>query len=311
MADHRRLHRRTTTPTLTSPVSQGSGAGQGMPSDVMQQTCRRVWVLGLVATGLWSFAILTNTVLARLMGRPAVLDQIWPRPGVAITSIGLLTSLALVAVSRPLGKRPQLLLDVSAGFLVLTCLLVGILAQWSPPPISPRVSWLSVLILAYPAIVPAPPGRTLWISLLAASMEPVGLWITHLRGVPFDHSPLYFMWDFLPTYVTAFIAVVPAKIIRRLGQQVRHARELGSYRLDEVLGKGGMGEVYRASHQMLARPAAIKLIRPEVLGSSSADNARVIVERFRREAEAAASLRSPTPSTCTISARPRTGLSSW
>ena len=54
-----------------------------------------------------------------------------------------------------------------------------------------------------------------------------------------------------------------------------------------------MGEVYRASHQMLARPAAVKLIRSEVLGSSSPDNARVIIERFRREAEAAASLRSP------------------
>ena len=54
-----------------------------------------------------------------------------------------------------------------------------------------------------------------------------------------------------------------------------------------------MGEVYRASHQMLARPAAVKVIRSEVLGRSSPDNARVIIERFRREAEAAASLRSP------------------
>ncbi len=54
-----------------------------------------------------------------------------------------------------------------------------------------------------------------------------------------------------------------------------------------------MGEVFRATHQMLARPAAVKLIRPELLGSSSPAAARVIVERFRREAEAAASLRSP------------------
>ena len=51
------------------------------------------------------------------------------------------------------------------------------------------------------------------------------------------------------------------KIIHGLGQQVRRARELGSYRLEEPLGKGGMGEVFRATHQMLARPAAVKLIR--------------------------------------------------
>jgi serine/threonine-protein kinase len=124
-------------------------------------------------------------------------------------------------------------------------------------------------------------------------MDPLALGITYLRGIHFEPGILYLLWAFLPTYVCAFISVVPSKIIRSLGQQVRHARELGSYRLEEVLGKGGMGEVYRATHQMLARPAAIKLIRPEVLGKSSADGALVLVERFRREAQATASLRSP------------------
>ena len=44
---------------------------------------------------------------------------------------------------------------------------------------------------------------------------------------------------------------------------------------------------------MLARPAAIKLIRPEMLGAANADEAEITVARFRREAEAAANLRSP------------------
>jgi serine/threonine protein kinase len=66
------------------------------------------------------------------------------------------------------------------------------------------------------------------------------------------------------------------------------ARELGSYRLVACLGKGGMGEVWRAEHRLLARQAAIKLIRPEVLGFDSEG----LTARFRREAEALASLRS-------------------
>ena len=48
---------------------------------------------------------------------------------------------------------------------------------------------------------------------------------------------------------------------------MQRARELGSYRLVELIGRGGMGEVWRATHRMLARPAAIKLIKPELLGA--------------------------------------------
>jgi Serine/threonine protein kinase len=82
-------------------------------------------------------------------------------------------------------------------------------------------------------------------------------------------------------------------VIRGLGKQVSKARALGSYELEGQLGKGGMGEVYRARHRLLARPAAVKLISPEALSASRPDANRVIVERFRREAEAAATLRSP------------------
>jgi serine/threonine-protein kinase len=124
-------------------------------------------------------------------------------------------------------------------------------------------------------------------------MAPLALIITRLRGVYFDATWFQYLVTFLPNYIVALVAVIPARIIRRLGQQVKRARELGSYRLEEILGKGGMGEVYKASHQMLARPAAVKLIRPEVLGDADPGHARVILERFRREAEAAASLRSP------------------
>jgi serine/threonine protein kinase len=68
---------------------------------------------------------------------------------------------------------------------------------------------------------------------------------------------------------------------------------MGSYQLGELLGRGGMGEVYHATHRMLARPAAIKLIRPEVFGGSDPAAAQLAVTRFRREAETAAHLRSP------------------
>jgi serine/threonine protein kinase len=68
------------------------------------------------------------------------------------------------------------------------------------------------------------------------------------------------------------------------------AKQLGSYRLVERLGMGGMGEVWRAEHQLLARKAAIKLVRPDVLRDRN--HAPLIQERFRREAQTLASMRS-------------------
>lgn len=68
----------------------------------------------------------------------------------------------------------------------------------------------------------------------------------------------------------------------------RAARELGSYRLVACLGRGGMGEVWKAEHRLLAREAAIKLIKPDSSGVTSEE----MRARFRREAETLANLRS-------------------
>jgi len=54
-----------------------------------------------------------------------------------------------------------------------------------------------------------------------------------------------------------------------------------------------MGEVWRAEHRLLARNAAIKLVRPEVLGAAEGTTAALALRRFEREAQATASLSSP------------------
>jgi serine/threonine protein kinase len=80
-----------------------------------------------------------------------------------------------------------------------------------------------------------------------------------------------------------------ASVARDAARRARkEARELGSYRLVEKLGAGGMGEVWRAEHRLLARQAAIKLIRQE----EGVTVGKVAQERFRREAQSLASLRS-------------------
>jgi serine/threonine-protein kinase len=65
------------------------------------------------------------------------------------------------------------------------------------------------------------------------------------------------------------------------------------YRLEKLLGRGGMGEVWLARHSCLRRDAAVKLILAELLERASHSERRQIQERFESEAQAIASLRSP------------------
>ncbi|MCB9523916.1 MAG: protein kinase [Myxococcales bacterium] len=68
-------------------------------------------------------------------------------------------------------------------------------------------------------------------------------------------------------------------------------RQVGNYALLAPLGQGGMGEVWRARHVRLDRPAAVKLVRPAALGA--AGDPTVVTRRFEREARATSKLRSP------------------
>jgi DNA-binding NtrC family response regulator len=65
---------------------------------------------------------------------------------------------------------------------------------------------------------------------------------------------------------------------------------VGSYRLITRLGAGGMGEVWLGKHRLLARPAAVKLIRPDVQPGGAHEQ---LIRRFQREAQVTAGLRSP------------------
>jgi len=73
--------------------------------------------------------------------------------------------------------------------------------------------------------------------------------------------------------------------------QLGSGDEVGGYHLAEKIGEGGMGEVWRGTHALLARPAAVKLIRPR--RGLDAKSKRSLRTRFEQEARVTASLRSP------------------
>jgi len=84
--------------------------------------------------------------------------------------------------------------------------------------------------------------------------------------------------------IVAMTGIVGVYTIGTLRREAFAAKQLGQYRLKRRLGSGGMGEVYLAEHQMMKRPCAVKLIRPEKAGDPR------MLARFEREVRATAKL---------------------
>ncbi len=96
-------------------------------------------------------------------------------------------------------------------------------------------------------------------------------------------------WDVIITTVlvmglAAASAVWGVHTINTLRSEVYQAKRLGQYQLKKLIGSGGMGEVYLAEHQLMKRPCAIKVIRPEKAGDPR------VLARFEREVQATARL---------------------
>lgn len=272
----------------TSPASGAAGA-ESLPDELASEAAGRLRVAAMVMLGLWITGLVVNHLIAPSLGlRP---DQVVPWPPIAdILAVGCIALSAAVYYLAPRASHePERLAVVAMAYEVAVAFAIGVINQWQPVALAGRLSWICVVILVFPLLVPGSPRTVLIGSLLAASMDPVGLLIARARGLELPATALL-AWTYLPNYICAVLAVLPSRIIAHLGRKVSRARQLGSYRLVERIGQGGMGEVWKAEHRLFARPAAIKLITARGMLEPSD---RVAEERFRREAQVAAGLRSP------------------
>jgi len=286
-----RLHPETTPSAVRKPGKSRYVLGD----DLLREASRRLGVLSLTGAALW----VVGTALGNLAFRTMTTDTrfwVFPTTATLIASVSGAFSFGLFAYTRRTKRDPQFILDLGLVFLVLTSLALGLMLHWVPVarealPIT-MISWTGVVALMFAAIIPTAPSKMLVAGLMAASMNPISMMVSRATGT-WDYGPVSnaFLMHY-PDYLLVGVAVVISHVVTRLGHQITRAREMGSYQLGELLGGGGMGEVYRATHRMLARPAAIKLIRPEMIAGGS-DATELAVKRFRREAEAAANLRSP------------------
>jgi DNA-binding NtrC family response regulator/putative methionine-R-sulfoxide reductase with GAF domain len=94
----------------------------------------------------------------------------------------------------------------------------------------------------------------------------------------------------LRTVVERAVLISKSRILEIDEELLGEGLTAGSYRLVSLIGAGGMGEVWLARHRLLARPAAVKLIRHDLPPGAAHEQ---LVRRFEREAQVTAGLRSP------------------
>jgi len=261
----------------------------GLPADLVQRGATQLcWIGGITAV------IVSSVWTAEILLRPNLLaGQHWLLA--ANSAVLVLVSIALAAVSR-LGLVPattlswlSVLYEVGGAFSVA---LFEHVLPWDELMPVRGISSVGAWIVVCGLLLPQTPVRSLITGLAAAAMGPVAHYtLSAALGNTPAHSSSLFIWCFPPFLIALWIANVSRRMYR-LELDLSRAKEMGSYNLKRLLGKGGMGEVWMARHRLLAAEAAVKLIRPEVLVSQTGRQASLIRKRFEREARATAALRS-------------------
>jgi eukaryotic-like serine/threonine-protein kinase len=280
-------------PRVRTSASHASGhttVGH-LPADLLAEHVRRVAVCAAVGAGLWTFGLVMDGLVT-----PLSLGSAIPRLNIAVEIVAIAVGCLMFVFARHTNVAPRKKADAGLVYFVANAFAVALLNSWardaSALTSTGWVSWNTIVILVASMILPSTPARMLVASLAAASMDPLGVFLARLNGLPGPSVGHAFV-VFMPNYACAVVAMLPSRVLQRMGRRLRYAREMGSYHLVELLGRGGMGEVWRAHHRMLARSAAVKIVRPELLGASSEADARNMLRRFEREARATAALSSP------------------
>ena len=258
-----------------------------VPPELADAGADRLAVLAVLTAAIVVLLAIANRQVFARFGAPSSSPTIW----IGATAASLLLSLSVAGIAWRRMLPPSTILDVGLVYEVAQALCIALTFHEVPLRVdaAPR-GWspVAVFILAYPLIVPATRGKTALATLAAAAMDPLGMVIAIATGNPRPPSG-FLIPMFLPTLLAAGVALVLSRLVHEMTVEAEKGHEMGSYHLEKLLGRGGMGEVWEASHRLLARSAAIKLIRAESFGSDG----REIVRRFEREAKATAALRSP------------------
>jgi eukaryotic-like serine/threonine-protein kinase len=264
---------------IVAPVNGYTASGY-LPSDALERAGRRLSIAAVTVAAGWAFyTVLYLTVYYDQRNSAAQV----------IAGFTIAVSLWLAWHVRSGRCSHRRAMHLGLGYEVIICFAFWMSDYLVAPEqgMPSQISWVCAVILFFPALIPTTPRLTFITSLVSVGVGPLAFLLSQqIREQPIGDMNVVISLT-ISAFICSLLAYLPAHVVHHLGRDVSRARQLGSYQLVERLGAGGMGEVWRAHHRMLVRPAAIKLIRP---GGAQSDAAK---KRFKREAQITAALESP------------------
>ncbi|MHC4875847.1 MAG: serine/threonine-protein kinase [Planctomycetota bacterium] len=245
-----------------------------------------------------SGAFLARNLVLGLYDTPMLQKMGWAHAGLVI----VLAVVAGLLTKVHVGCRIRLLTIELLIFGLPTLLFVGLqhcrICDCHPEmrsemvwayPAETAVPWI-ILINLYALFVPNTPKRATAVVIGMALIPLFGAGLASLeepllRARMFGGGGLSALALWLS--ISSVTAVYGSHRLGKLRREAFDAKRLGSYTLKRKLGAGGMGEVHLAEHQLLKRPCAIKLIRPDKADETTA------IARFETEVQATAGLTHP------------------
>jgi eukaryotic-like serine/threonine-protein kinase len=274
------------------------GMSSALPADFVEQIRLRVRVLAVLILIPFAFDPLLfagNWLVASLRGVPLPREVASTAPFQWVNLAAVTASAALWAIARSRRVSASRLLVAGVVYEIAICFVIATISIWQhflDRGYVPTLTWVPVIVILFPLVLPGPPRRVLWGSIAAGAMAPLALFLLDVFDTVAPRPEAYAQTIISSVFAVGF-AYMGARVVYGLGREVVAARALGSYQLEERLGQGGMGEVWRARHRLLARPAAIKVIKPSLIADSRTAASADVFRRFEREAQITARLRSP------------------
>lgn len=277
-------------PASSTGVAQKTPAFR-LPSELVDRAATAMcWITAFCAITSFIFIPLEHLLQPEMAG-------VFQSPSQRlILLLMVFVSLGFILLIRTGAVSKYTLLDVGTGFRVFVAFVIGWYETALPIHTDHPVRGLSAIalwIILTSFFMPNSPLKTALAVIASASAWPVTYLIhAKLNGYPSPPINRMLVW-LLPIAMMSIWAYVVNSRMLQMYLSNQKAEEMGSYKLDYVIGKGGMGEVWHARHRMLFRDAAVKLIRAEVLAGLNGRQETMMRKRFEREAQATASLRSP------------------